>query len=128
MEDTKAKILFVDDDNFLRKIYQAELSENGYEVILAADGQRGLEKALQEKPDLIILDMIMPEKNGFEVLIELKNNPEMKDVPVVILSNLGQADDKEKGKNLGAIDYLVKDDTTLAVIMEKINHYLNYQK
>jgi len=125
MGDTKAKILFVDDDNFLRKVYKSELSEQGYEVILAADGDEGLEKAQISDPDLIILDMIMPRKNGFEVLTELQNNPKTENIPVIILSNLGQEDDIKKGLDLGAVDYLVKDNITLNVIVDKVNHYLN---
>ena len=72
MGDTKAKILFVDDDNFLRKVYKAELSERGYEVILAADGEEGLHKAQLEDPDLVILDMIMPGFGGGEVFDRMK--------------------------------------------------------
>lgn len=125
MEGTKAKILFVDDDNFLRKVYQSELSEQGYEVILAADGEEGLEKAQINDPDLIILDMIMPQKSGFEVLTELQSNPATKDIPVIILSNLGQDDDIKKGLDLGAVDYLVKDNITLSTIVEKVSHYLH---
>lgn len=125
MKGIKAKILFIDDDNFLRKVYKSELGEQGYEVILAVDGEEGLEKAQIADPDLIILDMIMPRKNGFEVLTELQNNPRTKDIPVIILSNLGQEDDIKKGLDLGAIDYLVKDKITLAIIVEKVRHYLN---
>jgi len=125
MEKSKAKILFVDDDNFLRKVYKSELSEQGYEVVLAADGDEGLEKAQITDPDLIILDMIMPQKNGFEVLTELQKNPTTKNTPVIILSNLGQEDDIKKGLDLGAVDYLVKDNITLSTIVEKVNHYLN---
>ncbi|RJQ35653.1 response regulator [Candidatus Parcubacteria bacterium] len=125
MAETKAKILFVDDDNFLRKVYQAELSEHGYEVILAADGEEGLEKAQVNDPDLVILDMIMPKKSGFEVLTELQKNPSTKDIPVLILSNLGQKDDVKKGLDLGAVDYLVKDNVTLATIVDKVSQYLN---
>ena len=125
MEKTLAKILFVDDDNFLRKVYQAELAERNYEVVLAADGLEGLEKAQLEDPDLIILDMIMPKKNGFEVLTELQRNPKTRSIPVIILSNLGQEDDKKKGIDLGAVDYLKKDNMTLDLLVEKISQYLN---
>ena len=124
----KGKILFIDDDNFLRKVYDSELRENGYEVILAADGKEGVNKAKLEKPELIILDMILPIMNGFEVLTTLKNNNETNSIPVIILSNLGQDIDKKKGINLGAVDYLVKDDTTLNIIVSKINEYLNSKK
>lgn len=125
MSDIKAKVLFVDDDNFLRKVYQAELSEHDYEVILAEDGEEGLNKALTEDPDIVILDMIMPKKNGFEVLTAMQNDPKAKNIPVIILSNLGQEDDIKKGLDLGAVDYLVKDDITLATLVEKVSHYVN---
>lgn len=119
------KILFVDDDNFLRKVYEAELREKNFDVVLAQDGEEGLEKAQVEDPDLIILDMIMPKKSGFEVLTELQHNPKTKNIPVIILSNLGQEDDKKKGVDLGAVDYLIKDNITLGILVEKINQYLN---
>lgn len=125
MSETKAKILFVDDDNFLRKVYQSELGDQGYDVILAQDGEEGLEKAKISDPDLIILDMIMPRKNGFEVLTELQNNPATSNIPVIILSNLGQDDDIKKGLDLGAVDYLVKDNITLNTIVEKVSLYLH---
>jgi DNA-binding response OmpR family regulator len=125
MGDTKAKILFVDDDNFLRKVYKAELSERGYEVILAADGEEGLHKAQLEDPDLVILDMIMPKKSGFEVLMELQSDPNTKSIPVIILSNLGQEADIKKGIDLGAVEYLVKDDVTLETIVAKVEEYLH---
>lgn len=119
------KILFVDDDNFLRKVYEAELKEKNFDVILAQDGEEGLEKAQLEDPDLIILDMIMPKKSGFEVLTELQRNQKTRNIPVIILSNLGQEDDKKKGIDLGAVDYLIKDNITLGILVDKINQYLN---
>ena len=125
MPDKKIKILFVDDDSFLRRVYDSELSDQNYEVILAVDGQDGLDKARMTDPDLIILDMIMPKKNGFEVLTELQSDPKTSHMPVIILSNLGQAADKQKGMDLGAADYLVKDSTTLGLIVEKIDHILH---
>lgn len=125
MGDTKAKILFVDDDNFLRKVYKAELSERGYEVLLAEDGEEGLYKAQLENPDLVILDMIMPKKSGFEVLMELQSNPVTKTIPVIILSNLGQEADIKKGIDLGAVEYLVKDNVTLETIVAKVEEYLH---
>ena len=125
MPEEKRKILFVDDDSFLRKVYDAELSEQKFDVVLAVDGQDGLDKAHSEDPGLIILDMIMPKKNGFEVLTALQNDPKTAAIPVIILSNLGQAIDRQKGIDLGAADYLVKDSATLGVIINKINHILN---
>lgn len=127
MAENKTKILFVDDDSFLRRVYETELAEQNYEVILAVDGQDGLDKARSTDPNLIILDMIMPKKNGFEVLTELQSDPQTSHIPVIILSNLGQAADKQKGMDLGASDYLVKDSTTLGIIVEKIEHILHSQ-
>ena len=125
MPEKKIKILFVDDDKFLRKVYDSELSDRNFDVILAVDGQDGLDKARSEDPDLIILDMIMPKKNGFEVLSELQKDANTSHIPIIILSNLGQEADKQKGMDLGAADYLVKDSTTLGVIINKIEHILH---
>ncbi|MEK7584196.1 MAG: response regulator [Patescibacteria group bacterium] len=117
---SKGKILFIDDDSFLRKVYEAELRERGYEVHLAVDGDDGLEKVASLQPDLIILDLIMPNKSGFEVLSELGRYEETRPIPVIVLSNLAQSDDQQRALDLGAVDYLVKDNTTLDVINEKI--------
>jgi DNA-binding response OmpR family regulator len=125
MSEVKPKILFVDDDSFLRKVYDSELSENNYDVVLAVDGQDGLDKARSTDPDLIILDMVMPKRNGFEVLTELQSDPATAHIPVIILSNLGQEADRQKGLDLGAVDYLVKDSTTLGVIMNSIDNILH---
>lgn len=125
MSEVKPKILFVDDDSFLRKVYDSELSENNYDVVLAVDGQDGLDKVRSTDPDLIILDMVMPKRNGFEVLTELQSDPKTAHIPVIILSNLGQEADRQKGLDLGAVDYLVKDSTTLGVIMTRIDAILH---
>lgn len=125
MADIKPRVLFVDDDTFLRKVYQSELSEHNYEVIVAEDGEEGLRKALTEDPDIVILDMIMPKKNGFEVLTAMQNDIKARDIPVIILSNLGQEDDIKKGLDLGAVDYLVKDEIALDTLVGKISHFIN---
>src|SRR3989344_3998988 len=104
---SKGKILFIDDDNFLRKVYESELKEKGYEVHLASDGDEGLQKVGETKPDLIILDLIMPKKSGFEVLSELSQYEETRSIPVIILSNLAQSDDQKRALDLGAVDYMV---------------------
>lgn len=121
----KGRILFIDDDNFLRKVYQAELREKGFDVYLAVDGVDGLQKVSEVNPDLIILDLILPRKNGFEVLRELKQLDETRSIPVVILSNLAQSEDQKKALDLGAVDYLIKDNTTLDSIAGKINLHLS---
>ncbi|OGY90708.1 MAG: hypothetical protein A3B31_02590 [Candidatus Komeilibacteria bacterium RIFCSPLOWO2_01_FULL_53_11] len=117
---SKGKILFIDDDSFLRKVYEAELRERGYEVHLAVDGDDGLEQIASIQPDLIILDLIMPNKSGFEILSELGRHEETRSIPVIVLSNLAQSDDQQRALDLGAVDYLVKDNTTLDIINDKI--------
>lgn len=121
----KGRVLFIDDDNFLRKVYQSELTEKGFEVHLAADGEEGLQKITETHPDLIILDLIMPKKNGFEVLSDLQRFEETRTIPVIVLSNLGQSEDQKRALDLGAVEYLVKDNTTLDVIAEKIDFHLH---
>ncbi|OGY91384.1 MAG: hypothetical protein A3B30_02555 [Candidatus Komeilibacteria bacterium RIFCSPLOWO2_01_FULL_52_15] len=121
----KGKLLFIDDDNFLRKVYQAELVDKGFDVTLAVDGADGLEKVAASRPDLIILDLIMPKKNGFEVLADLQRYEDTRSIPVIVLSNLAQSEDQKRALDLGAVDYLVKDNTTLDIIAEKIEQHLS---
>ncbi|MBI5530524.1 MAG: response regulator [Candidatus Doudnabacteria bacterium] len=120
----KIKILLAEDDRFLIKVLRLKLIKAGFEVLSAVDGEEAAQKILAEKPDLVLLDIIMPKKNGFEVLAELRNNPDVKDIPVIILSNLGQDKDVEQGKKLGATDYLIKTDLSLEEVVEKVNKYV----
>ena len=117
-------ILVIEDDKFLRKVINRKLLKEGYEVIEAMDGSEGI-KAAENKPDLILLDLVLPEMNGFEALAELKKKPETKDIPVIILSNLGEKEDIETGLNLGAVDYLIKSHFNPAEILSKIETVLN---
>ncbi len=121
---TNHKILMIDDDSFIRKVYQTELSEKGYEVILAIDGDEGLAKAISEHPELIILDVMMPKMNGFKVIEELKKNPTTSQIPVIFLTHLSQAEDKQRGLALGASDYLVKDDTTSDILAQSMEKFI----
>jgi DNA-binding response OmpR family regulator len=120
----KQKILMIDEDPFLRKIYRNKFLKSGFEFIEATNGVEGLSKVLSEKPDLILLDIILPRKNGFDVLIELKKNPATKDIPVIILSNLGQETDIKRGLSLGAQDYLVKTETSFLEVVSKVKECL----
>lgn len=124
MKKEKAKILFVEDDNFLIKAYQIKFERAGFDVFIATDGDKGLKIAEEKKPDLIVLDLIMPSMNGFEFLKNIKMNNGLKEIPVVILSNLGQISDKEKAISLGASDYIIKTDYTLEDIVKKISKYI----
>lgn len=114
------KILVVEDDKFLRELITKKISKDGFEVIGAVDGEDGIKKIKEEKPDLILLDLILPGIDGFEVLSQMKEDLEIKAIPVIILSNLGQKEDVEKGIKLGAKDYLIKAHFTPGEIIEKV--------
>jgi len=118
------KILVAEDDRFLMKIYSDTLAREGFEVIPAANGIEVLNKIKLSPPDLILLDLVMPIKDGFETLEELKLDAKTKSIPVVILTNLGQDEDIKRGKELGAIDYLVKSDLSIKEIIDKVKTYL----
>jgi DNA-binding response OmpR family regulator len=119
-----AKILIVEDDRFLRELIARKLKNEGYEVLEAVDGEEGLKKIKEEKPDLILLDLILPGIDGFEVLAKTKEDPNVAQIPVIILSNLGQREEIERGLKLGAIDYLIKAHFTPGEIIEKIKNIL----
>ena len=114
------KILVVEDDKFLRELISQKLTREGYDVKEAIDGEDGVVKVKEEKPDIILLDLILPGMDGFEVLAKIKDDPEVENIPVVILSNLGQRDDVERGLKLGAVDFLIKAHFTPGEIIEKI--------
>ncbi len=114
------KILTIEDDHFLRELIIKKLDQEGYEVFEAEDGEQGLDKAKEVKPDLILLDLMLPGIDGFTVLSEIKKNSEISKTPVIILSNLGQKEDIDKGMNLGAQDFLIKAYFTPGEIIEKV--------
>jgi DNA-binding response OmpR family regulator len=113
-------ILIIEDDEFLRGLIGKKLSSAGFGVLEAIDGETGIERIKKEKPDLIILDLLLPTIDGFEVLSEIKQSPEVSSIPVLILSNLGKKEDIDKGLKLGAIDYLVKAQFTPEEIILKV--------
>jgi DNA-binding response OmpR family regulator len=122
MNESKITILLAEDEEFLAKTYKNRLELEGFEVIVATDGQEALDRLSEIKPDLMLLDLLMPNKNGFEVLKEISKRPELKDVPVIVSSNLGQDSDVKEARGLGAIDYIVKSDISLKDMVEKIRN------
>jgi len=118
------KILVVEDDRFLRELIVQKLSKEGYETIEAVDGEEGVKKAKEAKPDLMLLDLILPGIDGFEVLTRVKEDPEAAAIPVIILSNLGQKDDVERGLRLGVSGYLIKAHFTPSEIIDKVKSIL----
>lgn len=119
-----SKILIVEDDKFLRDLLEAKLIKENFPILTAVDGEDGLKKIQDEKPKLVLLDLILPGLNGFEILKNIKENPETTNIKVIILSNLGQEEEVEKAMNLGAADYLIKAHFTLEEIVEKIKKVL----
>ena len=120
-----AKILLVEDDEFLANMYRAKLEIENYEVVMALNGEAGLHMAEEKNPDLILLDIVMPKMNGFEVLNHLKSDKDLKKIPVILLTNLGQKEDFEKGLKLGADEYLIKAHFLPSEVISKINKMLN---
>jgi DNA-binding response OmpR family regulator len=118
------KILIVEDDKFLRELIVKKLSNEGYEVVEAADGEQGLQKIKEDKPDLVLLDLILPGIDGFEVLSQKREDPFVAAIPVIVLSNLGQKEDVDKGLGLGAVDYLIKAHFTPGEIIEKVQNII----
>ncbi len=114
------RILVVEDDRFLRKAAEAALRRQGFTVLVASDGEEGLRLARSELPDLVLLDLIMPGLQGFEVLKLLKEDATTSAIPVIILSNLGQDSDVKKAMEAGAVDYLVKANLALDTLVARV--------
>lgn len=125
---TQAKILVVEDETFLVKIYSVKLKKEGFDVHIATDGEEAVKLAAELKPDLILLDLILPKMNGFEALEQMRKNPANKATPVIVLSNLGQEEDIKRAQALGADDYLVKANFSIQDIVTKIRETLEKKK
>lgn len=119
-----AKILLIDDDKLLTKMYSDTFKEDGHEVQVASDGLDGLKKAVEFKPDLILLDIIMPKLNGLDTLKKLKERDETRKIPVVMLTIVGFEQGVEKGLNLGAATYMIKASYSSKEVKEKIDEIL----
>jgi len=115
------KILIIEDESALQKTLGEVLSQQGYQVLPALNGEVGLKLAQSEKPDLILLDLILPKIHGFDVLKKIKDNPETKEIPVIILTNLESMEDVKRAMELGATTYLVKANYSLEELTIKIN-------
>lgn len=120
----KAKILLVEDDLFISGMYQTKLSMLGYSVRVASDGEAGWAELQKEAPDIVLLDIVLPKKDGFEILSDIRANDKLKNLPVILLTNLGQKPDVQKGLELGADDYIIKAHFTPTEVVEKIEKML----
>lgn len=119
-----AKILIIEDDQFLSELITKKLDEEGFEVILATDGEKGWEKLSKEGPDLVLLDLLLPNIDGFEVLERKKKNEALAKIPVIVISNYGQESKIQRAMSLGASDYLVKANFTTGEIADKVRSVL----
>jgi len=119
---TMKTVLLVEDDKFLSTLLKNRLEKEGFNILYAADGEEAINvlRASPVKPDLVLLDIILPKKNGFEVLEEIKLDLELKALPIIIISNLGQDDDLARGKDLGALQYYVKAQTSIDDLVSKV--------
>ena len=124
-ETAKKRILIVEDDSFVMDIYQTKLGQAGYEIIGADNGLEALKKIEKETFDLVLLDIIMPYMDGLEVLKKIKSQEKYKKLPIILLTNLSQKEEIDKGLSLGASYYLIKSQFTPSEVLEKIKIYLD---
>jgi len=120
------KILIIEDDQFLRDLIEHKLIRTGYQVLNTNDGAEGLKMINEEKPALVLLDILLPSMSGWEILEKIKADPAINKIPVLILTNLGEKEDLERGLKMGADDYIIKAHFTPNEIIDKIEKCLNY--
>lgn len=123
MEENKT-IILAEDEQMLQQMYSLKLGSEGYNVIIAKDGYECLEKMKSANPKLVLLDLIMPRKNGFDVLENVSKDEKLKDIPIIVLSSLLQEDDVKLAKSLGAKDYLVKSNIMLNDLIVKVAQFI----
>ncbi|MEI7690418.1 MAG: response regulator [bacterium] len=124
MTPNSIKVLIIEDDRYISKMFQLKLSLDGMDVQVAENGHQGVEKVKEFMPNIILLDLLMPEMDGYEVLEIIKGDDETKDIPVLIMSNLGQEDHVQKAMQLGALGYIVKSQYTPSNVSEKVKEVL----
>lgn len=120
----KPLIFLIEDDPFLCNLLKIRLEKENFVLEIAKDGEEALKKLTQIQPTLILLDLILPKKSGFEVLEKISTDPQLNNLPVIIISNLGQTSDIQKGKQLGAIEYFVKAKISIDELINKIKEIL----
>ena len=126
VKQKKAKVLIIEDDFRINKVYSIKLQMENINISVATEGNEGLRKAYEEKPDLIILDLMLPGINGFEILKRIKENKDssINSIPVLIMSNLGSESDIQKGLKLGAVGYIIKAEMSINDVVKKIKNIL----
>lgn len=124
MAENKLKVLLVEDESMIVDMYKMRLEGDGFEVLVTDKGSEAIEMAKKDKPDIILLDVILPETDGFSILQNLKSDSKTKNIPVMMLTNLGQESDKEKGGQLGAVEYFIKSQHTPADVLSAVKRII----
>ena len=124
MDKHTKKILIIEDDGRVSKVYETKFIQEGYIPVLVESGEHATKKIVHEKPDLIILDLMVPKKDGFAILKEIKGNSIIANIPIIVLTNLGGRDDHERALGLGANDYMVKSENSIQHIVDNIKKYV----
>ena len=114
------KILLIEDEEIMIDLLQKKLINEGYDVSVARDGEEGLKKVREVKPDIVLSDIIMPKKGGFEVIEEIKKDPDLKNIPIIVISNSGQPVEIDRAQRLGACDWLIKTEFDPQEVIEKV--------
>ena len=127
-ETKKPTIFIVEDDPFILRVYERKLTNEGFDIVLATNGAEAFERIKDTVPNLILLDLVMPMKDGFELIAELKNDEKLKTIPIVVLTNLRQKKDIERVQSLGVSDYLIKSDNSIQGVVAKIKEVLANSK
>lgn len=123
--EEEVRVLFVEDDAAVAEMYRLKLELDGYTVTIAPDGEEGLKMAKESPPDILFLDIRLPKMDGFSVLESLRADATLKQIPVIILSNYGEAELVERGLKLGALDYLIKAETTPSTLSRGVGKWIN---
>ena len=126
-KDKKALVLIIEDDSYISDMYRIKLESENFEVVTAKDGIIGIRIIEKQKPDIVLLDIVMPKIDGFSVLKTIKRNPELKEIPIVLLTNLSQKENVERGFELGADSYIIKAHFTPSEVVKKIKDILEKQ-
>lgn len=127
-ETKKSTIFIVEDDPFILRVYERKLTNEGFNIVLATNGAEAFERIKDTMPDLILLDLVMPMKDGFELIAELKGDEKLKTIPIVVLTNLRQKKDIERVQSLGVNEYLIKSDNSIQGVVAKIKEVLAHAK
>ncbi len=120
----KKNILIIEDDDFFRELLRKKISSEDFTVLEAVDGEKGIKLVKEKNPDLVLLDLLLPNVDGFEVLTQVKADSKVSSIPIIILSNLGQQEDIERALKLGAKDFLIKSQFDIDQVIEKIKNVL----